>query len=69
MSRGNPGTASPVGLPAVDPQTVVRLLSSRIAALTIENAMLQARVLELEAQLRAVSGKEMAGAKGGGVKK
>ena len=41
---------------SVDVQAVVRILGSKISALTLENAMLQARVLELEAQLRAGAG-------------
>ena len=45
------------GQPAgVDVQAVIHILSSKISALTLENAMLQARVMDLEAQLRA--GKE-----------
>jgi len=45
------------GQPAtVDMQAVIQILTSRISALTLENAMLQARVMDLEAQLRA--GKE-----------
>lgn len=43
---------------AVDPQMLIRVLSGKITALTIENAIWQVRVLEMEAQLR-----EMAGAK------
>ena len=42
------------GQPAtVDMQAVIQILTSRISALTLENAMLQARVMDLEAQLRA----------------
>lgn len=42
------------GHPAsVNPQAVIQILTSRISALTLENAMLQARVIELEGQLRA----------------
>lgn len=42
------------GQPArVDVQAVVQILSSKISALTIENAMLQARVGDLEARLQA----------------
>lgn len=37
---------------SVDVQAVVQILSSKISALTLENAMLQARVGDLEARLR-----------------
>lgn len=40
----------------VNPQTVIQVLSNRITGLTVENAMLQARVMELEGQLQAKSG-------------
>lgn len=44
------------GQPAsVDVQAVIRILSSKISALTLENAVLQARVIELEAQKEAAS--------------
>ena len=52
------------GQPAtVDMQAVIQILTSRISALTLENAMLQARVMDLEAQLRA--GKEQKAGGGG----
>lgn len=36
----------------VNPQTVIQVLSNRITSLTVENAMLQARVMELENQAK-----------------
>ena len=43
------------GRPArVDVQSVVQILSGKISALTIENAMLQVRVAELEQKLREI---------------
>lgn len=37
----------------VNPQAVIQVLSNRISGLTVENAMLQARVMDLESQLQA----------------
>jgi hypothetical protein len=42
----------PGGSVHVDAQAVIQILTSKISALTLENAMLQARVMEQEAQLR-----------------
>ena len=59
----------PGGSVHVDAQAVIQILTSKISALTLENAMLQARVLELEAQLRAAAEAEAAAAKAGGAEK
>ena len=57
------------GMPAnVNAQAVVQILSTRISALTLENAMLQARLIELEGQIRTEAVKREAGAKGGNEK-
>ena len=52
----------------VNAQAVVQILSTRISALTLENAMLQARLIELEGQIRTEAVKREAGAKGGNEK-
>ena len=39
----------------VDAQAVIRILSGKISLLTLESAMLQAQVMELEAQLREMA--------------
>lgn len=39
----------------VNMQAVIQILTSRISALTLENAVLQARVIELEGQKEAAS--------------
>lgn len=49
-------------------QTVVQILSEKVAALTTENAILQARLIELEGQARTEAVKREAGAKGGNEK-
>lgn len=60
--------ANKQAMSTVNVQTVVQILSAKVAALTTENAILQARLIELEGQARTEAVKREAGAKGGNEK-
>lgn len=54
---------------AVDPQMLIRVLSGKITALTIENAIWQVRAQELEAQLQEMAEAGKADVRSGEVEK